>query len=242
MGIHPETPTGDSPPENIPKGLIVTIDGPAGAGKTTVSRRLAMALNYRYVDTGALYRAVALAACEHGVRADDPDGLAAVCRDLTLAFVTDENGSRLLSNGSDVTERLRTPEITMAASASSAIPAVRSYLLGVQRAIGREKNAVFEGRDMGTVVFPGAEIKFFLDASEETRALRRHREYIGKTDQSLKDVAKDMRKRDQNDSSRELAPLRPADDAVRIDATRLSVAQVVGKMMRHICSYSTAET
>ena len=235
MGIRSKAPAGDSSPENIPKGLIVTIDGPAGAGKTTVSQRLAMALNYRYVDTGALYRAVALAACERGVRADDHDGLAAVCRDLTLTFVPGKNGSRLLSNGSDVTERLRTPEIAMVASAASALPAVRSYLLDVQRAIGREKNAVFEGRDMGTVVFPDADVKFFLDASPETRAMRRYREYAGKTDQSLEDVAEDMRKRDQNDSSRELAPLRPAEDAVRIDATRLSVEQVVGEMMRIVC-------
>ena len=136
------------------KPLLITIDGPAGAGKSTVSRRLAEQLGYTYVDTGALYRAVALAAVTQGCPSDDDKRLAEICTRLTLRYENHEKGPRLYSNGQDITEHIRTPEITMSASAVSARHVVREYLLEVQRGMGRMGGAVFEGRDMGTVVFP----------------------------------------------------------------------------------------
>lgn len=214
------------------KSVVVTIDGPAGAGKTTVSRMLAEALGYRYVDTGALYRAVALAAISAGVSAEDDAGLETLCRKLTLNYVMTDQGSRLILNGNDITDQLRTPEVSMMASAVSARPVVRDFLMGIQKRMGDEKAAVFEGRDMGTVVFPSAEVKFFLDASPKIRALRRYKELEGQVPLSLQDVEKDMALRDKNDSSRSVAPLKPASDAILIDSSALPVAEVVGKMIR----------
>lgn len=219
-------------------GFVVTIDGPAGAGKTTVSKALARRLGFRYIDTGALYRAVALAAVERGVAFDDDRGLAELVDVLDLAFVSGEDGLRLFANGTDVTDRIRNPEISMAASAVSARPVVRRFLLSVQRKLGSENGAVFEGRDMGTVVFPDAAVKFFLSASPEVRALRRYREYgeTGIRSQSLETVEKEMRQRDENDSRREIAPLKAADDAIRIDSSVLTVDAVVDEMFRHVDS------
>jgi CMP/dCMP kinase len=213
------------------KRLIITIDGPSGAGKTTVSRILADRLGYRYIDTGALYRGVALAAISSGLNPDDDDGLLTLLNTLKMTFVPGENGLRLLLNDSDVTDRIRTPEISMVASAVSAKPAVRNYLLNLQRDLGRDKNVVFEGRDMGTVVFPDADLKFFLNASLKTRAKRRFKELSSTTPQSLEAVETDMRRRDTNDSTRDLAPLKPAEDAVRIDSTDLTIEDVVDRMV-----------
>jgi CMP/dCMP kinase len=214
------------------KSVVVTIDGPAGAGKTTVSRQLAEALRYRYVDTGALYRAVALAAIDAGVSAGDEAGLQDLCARLTLNYEIAGNGTRLLLNGMDITDHIRTPEIAMMASAVSARPAVRKFLLGIQKQMGRDKAAVFEGRDMGTVVFPEAEVKFFLDASIQVRALRRFRELGAKGHQSLQEVEQDMVHRDKNDSSRRISPLKPAADAIHIDSSRMTVSDVVAKMKK----------
>lgn len=214
--------------------LLVTIDGPAGAGKTTVSRRLAQLLDYRYVDTGALYRAVAWAAREAGIGPTDDAALGELCRSLQLEFHRSDSGMRLLLNRCDITDRIRTPEISMLASAVSARPAVRSCLLGLQRELGRAKCAVFEGRDMGTVVFPEADVKFYLDASPEIRALRRYRELQPNNPQQLAAVQADMRRRDESDSTRQHAPLKPAADAVVIDSTDLSIEAVVEAMQEHI--------
>src|SRR6056297_2625881 len=147
------------------KKLLVTIDGPAGAGKTTVSRRLAEALGYAYVDTGALYRGVAYAAGQQGIAPDDDKALAQLCAALTLEVRPTAAGSRLYADGVDISDFIRTPEMSMMASAVSARPVVREALLSIQRRLGAKKNAVFEGRDMGTVVFPDADIKFFLTAA-----------------------------------------------------------------------------
>jgi cytidylate kinase len=216
------------------KKLLITIDGPAGAGKTTVSRALADRLGYRYIDTGALYRAVALAAKTRGSNPENDAELKDLCADLELAFVAAETGLRLFLNGEDITDHIRTAEITMLASAISARPVVREYLLDLQRNLGEEKAAVFEGRDMGTVVFPDADLKFFLDASTRTRALRRYDELKFQSTQTLEEVDLDIQRRDRNDSTRQLAPLKPAQDAIVIDSTDLSVAEVVELMASHI--------
>jgi len=214
------------------KPLLITIDGPAGAGKTTVSRNLARKLGYRYLDTGALYRAVALKVVENKVLSDQD--LEMICRNLTISLVQKDGVFRLFSNGEDVTDKIRTEEISMTASKISAKPVVRKALLSLQREIGERKGVVAEGRDMGTVVFPDADIKFFLDASTETRALRRYHELGLQSSQALKQLEDRIRKRDKNDSSRDLAPLKAAHDAVIIDSTKLSAEQVVEQMLEYI--------
>ena len=216
------------------KPLIITIDGPSGAGKTTVSKLLAHGLGYSYIDTGALYRGVALKAMSAGLSPDDDAGLENMLSSLKMKFVSGEKGLRLISNDSDITDKIRTPEISMFASAASARPVVRNFLLDLQRDLGRNKGVVFEGRDMGTVVFPDADVKFYLDASHKTRSLRRYQELKSETSQILQDVEKDIKRRDNNDSARDLAPLRPAEDAVIIDSTHLSARDVVDRMLNVI--------
>ena len=216
------------------KKLLITIDGPAGAGKTTVSRELAARLGYRYIDTGALYRGVAYEVKKQGINPESEKELADLCCRLQLRFKTEPQGLRLYSGQTDISDRIRTPEISMLASSVSAVAVVRAYLLDVQRDIGLRKEAVFEGRDMGTVVFPQADVKFFLNASLSTRALRRYRELEPESAQPLERVEKDMKRRDTHDSTRSLAPLKPADDAIVIDSTDLSVREVVDQMMARI--------
>ena len=214
--------------------LLITIDGPAGAGKTTVSRELADRLGYRYIDTGALYRGVALAAQSRKTDPQNDAELEQLCSELKLDFIRNDKGLRLLSNGADISDLIRTPEITMLASAVSARPVVRHYLLELQRKLGEEKAAVFEGRDMGTVVFPDADIKFFLNASTRERAERRFNELKTNSSQTLDEVQRDIQQRDKNDSTRAVAPLKPAGDAIVIDSTDLTVSQVVERMLSHI--------
>ena len=216
------------------KKLLITIDGPAGAGKTTVSRALADRLGYRYIDTGALYRGVALAAEIRGVDPQTDDDLKLLCSDLDLTFVRNKEGLGLILNGENISDRIRTPEITMLASAISARPVVREFLLDLQKDLGRKKAAVFEGRDMGTVVFPDADLKFFLDASTRTRAQRRFSEQKANSSQTLDEVQLDIQRRDHNDSTRDLAPLKPATDAIVIDSTEMKVDEVVDFMVSHV--------
>ncbi len=213
---------------------VITIDGPAGAGKTTVSRALAERLGYRYIDTGALYRGVALAARNANIAMDDDAALAALCARQELRFMRDDAGCRLYNGDEDIEDKIRTPEISMLASAISARAVVRRYLLEVQRRFGREKGAVFEGRDMGTVVFPDADVKFFLDAPLSVRARRRHLELADRCDQTLEGVLKDMQLRDHNDQTRELAPLKPAADAIVIPSERYTPEGVVERMLQEI--------
>ena len=214
------------------KPLLVTIDGPAGAGKTTVSRNLAGRLGYRYLDTGALYRAVALMVIEKNMSCDDD--LEKLCQNLKIGFIKKDGVFRLFCNGQDITDKIRTEEISMMASKISAKLVVRNALLSIQREIGEKRGVVAEGRDMGTVVFPNADIKFFLDASTEIRALRRFHELSIKSSLTLKQVEDQIRTRDKNDSSRDLAPLKAARDAIIIDSTKLSADQVVEQMLAHI--------
>lgn len=210
--------------------LLITIDGPAGAGKTTVSQMLAAALGYRYLDTGALYRGVAVAVRDAGIRADDDPALERLCGHIRIGFA----GERLLLDGEDISDRIRTPEITMLASAVSARPAVRRALLDIQRRVGRDGGLVAEGRDMGTVVFPAADLKFFLDASTRQRALRRFRQYGDGGGQRLEEIEADIRRRDENDSTRDLAPLKAAADAEIIDSSQLSAEAVVARMLARV--------
>ena len=217
------------------KQLLITIDGPAGAGKTTVSRMLADRLSYRYIDTGALYRGIAYMAKSAEIEPDDDAALANLCSGSDIKFIRNEKGTRLLAGETDITDNIRTPEISMLSSAVSARPAVRQYLLKIQRDMGKEKGVVFEGRDMGTVVFPDADIKFFLDASPEIRSFRRYKELAARnSSQTLEEVETDIRHRDKNDSTRAAAPLKPAEDAVIIDATMRSAEDVVGQIEAHI--------
>jgi CMP/dCMP kinase len=212
---------------------IVTIDGPAGAGKTTVSKLLAKALGCVRVDTGALYRGVAYEIMHQKIPWQDDKALEAFLSRLDLNVILEKEELRLISSGRDITPHIRTPQITMLASATSARPAVRSALLDIQRRIPRTRDAVFEGRDMGTVVFPDATVKFFLFADPAVRARRRYDE--------MPDPAKDfshvqaqMAARDANDAGRSQAPLKPAFDAIHIDSTRLTTRQVVDEMLRHL--------
>jgi cytidylate kinase len=213
---------------------VVTIDGPSGAGKTTVSERLAATAGMLLVDTGAMYRAVALAARSEGVPWDDAVRLGGVARELDLSFRTVAGARRVFLSGEDVSDAIRTPEISMGASAVSAHIPVREALVAKQREMAREGGAVLEGRDTGTVVFPDAETKFFLDAAAAVRALRRHLEIPLPRAQSFEAVLRDVLRRDVQDSAREHSPLRVADGAVYIDSTTMTVDEVVREMMRRM--------
>ena len=211
---------------------IVAIDGPAGAGKSTVARQLARRLGFTIIDTGAIYRSVALAAQRAGISWEDDTGLARLLdTGLGLTF----QGERVLLRGEDVTEAIRTPEISRGASVVSARPVVRQKLLQLQRDLGRAapRGAVLEGRDIGTVVFPDADVKFFLTASDEARAQRRHAELNEKgLSVPLPEVLSDQRRRDKDDTERAIAPLRAAADAVVVDTTGFDLEQVVERCFR----------
>ncbi len=217
--------------------LIVAIDGPAGAGKSTVSKLLARRLGLSFVDTGALYRTVALSARRQGIAADDDQALGAVLGRIGISFKSTGDENRVFLDGEDVSTQIRTPEISLLASAVSARAVVRDGLLGLQRRLALEAplGAVLEGRDIGTVVFPDADLKFFLEASPDVRARRRYEELFQKgSDSSLDAVLADQIKRDKDDSSRAVAPLKPADDAVRVDTSGLPLSEVVQRLERVI--------
>lgn len=206
-------------------GLLIVIDGPAGAGKSTVARRVAQRFGLPVLDTGAIYRTLALAARERGIAWDDEAGLVALAAELPIRFeVGGEDGRpRVFYAGRDVTPTIRSPEISDGSSQVSAHPAVRERLLSIQRRLGAA-GCVAEGRDLGTVVFPDAPHKFFLTASDAVRAARRHAEMTGA---DLGEVHRELVRRDERDRSRAAAPLVRADDAVLVDSSDLTLDQVV---------------
>ena len=212
---------------------ILTIDGPSGSGKGTIARRVADALGLHLLDSGALYRLVALAGARQGVAPDDAEGHAAVARQLDVEFGMDGEGEeRILLAGDDVTRQIRTEAAGAEASRVAAMPAVRAALLDRQHAFARPPGLVADGRDMGTVVFPAAPLKIFLTASAEERARRRHKQLKEKgLTVNIADLSREIRERDLRDSSRPVAPLRPAEDAVILDSTGLGIEQVVDAVL-----------
>jgi cytidylate kinase len=219
---------------------VVAIDGPAGAGKSTVARQLATHLGFTLVDTGALYRAVALSAQRAGISWNDEAGMEAVARGIVasrgLSLVPDpELGVRVILSGEDVSDAIRAAEMGMGASRVSAIGGVRDALFQLQRLAGEDGGVVLEGRDIGTVVFPDAEVKFFLTASAEVRARRRHAELVARGEEvGYEKTLEDVRSRDRNDTMRSIAPLRQADDAILIDSTARSIDEVVHDMAQNV--------
>lgn len=214
------------------KKIIVAIDGPSGSGKSTVAKLLAKKLGYTYIDTGAMYRAIALQAKKDNVDINSGVALSSLCDRVKIEFVPYNDGLRTILNGVDVSEEIRTPEISMAASDISAKKEVRQSLLSLQRRMGENGGVVLEGRDVGTVIFPNAEAKFFLDASLEERGKRRYKELAAKgMDVTLEQTIEDVKKRDINDSSRDIAPLKMADDSILVDSTNVGIKEVVEKMI-----------
>jgi CMP/dCMP kinase len=212
---------------------IITIDGPAGSGKSTVSRLLAKRLGFLYLDTGAMYRAVALQAKKQRVDLKDTGKIGKICRDLNLHFKTSGGATCLFLGSEDISSAIRSPEMDMLSSAVSAIKEVREAMTLLQRKMGKQQDVVAEGRDMGTVVFPDAEWKFFLDAEPGVRAGRRYLERRDRGESvSREDVETELRKRDDQDRTRVLAPLVPAEDAILVDTTTLTAEQVVEKMVK----------
>lgn len=211
---------------------IIAIDGPAGSGKTTVARLVAERVGFRYVDSGAMYRAVALACLRQGISSEDRQRAAAVAEAARIQFVPGPNGQMVLLDGEDVTEAVRTREVTQMVSPISAISEVRRAMVEQQRRTGAEGGIVMEGRDIGTVVFPDADLKVFLTASPEVRARRRHAELIAKgASADLQQLLQEIEERDRRDSSRRDSPLRRAEDAVELNTDPLTAEQVADRIV-----------
>jgi cytidylate kinase len=211
---------------------IITIDGPSGGGKSTVSRMLAAELGYTYLDTGAMYRAVGLHARKQGVDLTDEKQVAAMLAKLDLHLSPGDGDTKVLLAGEDISAAIRSAEMGMVASAVSALPLVRQKLTEIQQQIGAKGRVVAEGRDMGTVVFPKARYKYFLDASAEVRARRRVAQLHEKGEEAVyDDILAQIIKRDHDDSTRALAPLKPAADAVNVDSSRMNAQEVVNYIL-----------
>lgn len=218
------------------KTYSIAIDGPAGAGKSTIARRLAAELGYCYVDTGAIYRTVAYFLDLWGVSPKDVDGVRRYIDELTVEITYDETGSQhMIMNGMDVTPDIRTQEISQKASLVSAHKEVRDMLLDMQRDVARKHNVIMDGRDIGTVVLPKADVKIFLTASSQVRARRRYEELIAKGQKAeLSQILKEIEQRDYQDTHREVAPLKKARDAVEMDTSDLDIDGVIAAMKKII--------
>ena len=209
------------------KPISIAIDGPSGAGKSSIARKTAETFGFIYVDTGAIYRTVGLAACRRGIASRDSAAVVAMLPELHIELRHGADGvQRMFLDGEDVSEAIRKPEISIYASDVSAIPEVRAYLMEMQRSFARTQNVIMDGRDIGTVVLPDAGLKIYLTASADARARRRQTELEQKGQRiPFEEILRDMRYRDINDSGRATAPLRPAEDAVHLDTTELSFSE-----------------
>jgi len=214
-----------------PQGLIVAIDGPSGAGKSTIARLLAQRLGYLQIDTGAMYRAVACLMSNAGIDLADDRAVEGFCAQVHVLLDASGGSLRVVANGQDVTDQIRTPEISRMTSLVAALKPVRDALMQSQREMGRNGGVVLEGRDIGTVVFPDADVKFFLSASPEERGRRRYVELAAKGEMvTLEETIAAVERRDNQDSQRDLAPLRQADDAILIDSSHIGIEDVVDLM------------
>ena len=212
--------------------INIAIDGPAGAGKSTAAKLIAKKLGFIYIDTGALYRAIGVAVMRKGLETDNAQEVISVLPEVELSLSFVEGEQRVFLNGEDVSCEIRLNEASMAASNVSAIPEVRSFLLDMQKKFAKENNCLMDGRDIGTVILPDAQLKIFLTASAEIRADRRYKELIEKgTPKDYDALLEEIKIRDYNDSHRAVAPLKPADDAVIIDSSELTLEQVVSKVV-----------
>ena len=216
-------------------GINIALDGPSGAGKSTIAKAVAAKMKYVYVDTGAMFRAIACYMVQSGADLDNTEDIISKLSEITVKLEYKDGAQHVILNGEDVSDKIRTPEISMAASKTSAIPEVRTFLLGQQQTMAKENDIIMDGRDIGTVVLPNADVKIFLTAAAEERAMRRFKELQEKGDPSTyEEVLADIVQRDYNDTHRETAPLKKADDAVEVDTTKLDLQQSIDEICRVI--------
>jgi len=213
--------------------MQIAIDGPAGAGKSTIAKLIAKKLGWIYADTGAMYRAIALYYIENGIAAEDADAINEKIDDIEVSIEYDENGQQVILNGRNVNGLIRTEEVSAMTSKVSVYPKVREKLVKLQRELAASKDVVMDGRDIGTAVLPDAKVKIYLTASVEERANRRYKEYIEKGETAdLEEIKKDIRERDERDMTREISPLKQADDAVVVDSSFMTIDEVVDAILK----------
>ena len=216
-------------------GINIALDGPSGAGKSTIAKAVAAKMEYVYVDTGAMYRAVACYVSQQGIDPKDTQAVIDALGNISISLEYQGGAQHVILNGEDVSDKIRTPEISMTASSTSAIPEVRSFLFDLQQDMANKHNIIMDGRDIGTVVLPNADVKIFLTAAAEERAQRRFKELQEKGDPSTyEEVLRDIQQRDYNDTHRETAPLKKAEDAIEVDSTKLTLAQTIDEICRVI--------
>lgn len=214
-------------------GYNVAIDGPAGAGKSTIAKLVAKEKEYVYVDTGAMYRGLAIHFLENGIEAEEKEKIAEACKDADVTIRYEDGQQQVYLNGKNITAKLREEAVGNMASKSSAIPEVRAKLLELQRELARKEDVIMDGRDIGTCVLPDADVKVFLTASVETRAKRRYDELVEKgVACDLEEIARDIAERDERDSTREIAPLKQAEDAVLVDSSHMTIKEVVAAIVK----------
>lgn len=214
-------------------GYNVAIDGPAGAGKSTIAKLVAKEKGYAYVDTGAMYRGLAIHFLENGIEAEEKEKIAEACKDADVTIRYEDGQQQVYLNGKNITAKLREEAVGNMASKSSAIPEVRAKLLELQRELARKEDVIMDGRDIGTCVLPDADVKVFLTASVETRAKRRYDELVEKgVACDLEEIARDIAERDERDSTREIAPLKQAEDAVLVDSSHMTIEEVVAAIVK----------